>query len=157
MKKLYYTVRIKWIYLVGIIVFISAVCITFSINNIDSITTIKNNATEDPNSDIIVRLLMPNIDSKIDNYYEEYLQYPPRVVPWYTRLISITKEKADYIVVIEVMPYIGAHITIGKDLLIYRIGPSGDVSLVEHKHIESYELPSFKKHLIKKWPPENTL
>ena len=111
---------------------------------------------------IILALVWPHVTDAVNTYYSEYLSGYVYLAPYgdYGRIISITdninNEDRDYryTVVVEVLPYIGAHNPVGKDHVIISIDIAYGVKVWKFQHIESYEIvhPYQKERIIKPLP-----
>lgn len=107
---------------------------------------------------------MPQINQSVDNYYKDYFNYLPGVAPYYGgKVLSIQHRDSEpqknipysYEVVVQIQPYIGPHISVGKDNLTFRVFAGGKAQLENFDHVESYEIPQrYSGRIINKWPPE---
>ena len=101
---------------------------------------------------------MPSIKDAVDRFYEPYLTIEPTVVPYNGAEITQIHggerilegiNDSQYTVVVDVLPYIGPHISIGKDRITLAVRPDG-ITVEKFEHLESYDLPSNYRSLIKK-------
>lgn len=112
----------------------------------------------------IIEFLMPQIEQAVINYYKEYFNYLPGVSPYYGgKVLSIKHVDSEpeknipysYEVVVQVQPYIGPHISVGKDNLTFRVFAGGKTQLNKFEHVQSYEIPQrYRDIIIEKWPPK---
>jgi len=51
-------------------------------------------------------------------------------------------------IIVEVEPYIGPHLSVGKDRITLKVTNQGIVSVEKFMHIESYELPANHQDII---------
>ncbi|TBL71049.1 DUF3888 domain-containing protein [Paenibacillus thalictri] len=94
--------------------------------------------------DLAVTLLTPYITKEINQYYSKTLKNPPHFAPYYGTRISIespSKEPNAFLVTVHVVPYIGAHVTVGEDDITFTVNPSGEVSTTQYTHTKDYKLP----------------
>lgn len=98
--------------------------------------------------DMVVTLLIPSVQKAVNDFYSPYLTMNPTVVPWYgTEIISIVGGErlhegvtnSQYTVELEVYPYIGPHISVGKDRIELSVKVDG-VTVENYEHLKSYEI-----------------
>jgi hypothetical protein len=112
--------------------------------------------------DIVITLLMPEIQTAVNNFYFDYLNSPPTTLPYISsKIIEINGgahihegvNNSHYEITVVVEPYIGAHVSVGSDKITLKTGASGNVSVVNFEHIKSYEIPAHLQwHIIKSLP-----
>jgi hypothetical protein len=108
------------------------------------------NQTEDPYQRIVLTLLAPNIDAQIDKYYENKLTESPTFAPFLGGNKVEVKYFSSYIDVnVTVIPYVGPHLSVGKDTMKFRIDNFGRVEIVNYTHIEDYKLPPNWQNIIR--------
>jgi len=109
-------------------------------------------------NDMVITLLMPSINNAVDSFYEPYLTIEPTVVPYYgTKIANIQGGEqihkgiynSHYTAIVDVFPYIGPHISVGKDRIELSIQLDG-VTIKNYEHLENHELPPHLQDLIKK-------
>lgn len=104
--------------------------------------------------DIFVSLLMPHIQRPINDYYSKFLTETPVVYPYFVDIVEVERLQGyrsfDFMVKLKVDSVVGPHISVGTDLLTFRLNSSGKVKLVKFEHIKTYELPEHWKHILKK-------
>ncbi|MGE4484678.1 MAG: DUF3888 domain-containing protein [Oscillospiraceae bacterium] len=119
-----------------------------------------NTAADDPArlNNIIVTLLMPPISDAVNNFYKPYLTIEPTVVPYYgSKIIMIhggerVREgiySSSFTVTVEVFPYVGPHLSVGKDRITLSVRPNGITTLESYQHLESHQLTPNYQSLIK--------
>jgi len=94
---------------------------------------------------ILMTLLMPEISKAVNDFYEPYLDTQPTVAAYHgAQITNIEGHK----ITIEIQPYIGPHISIGKERITFSV--AGVVTMEKYEHLESYPLPPHKQSLLKK-------
>lgn len=112
--------------------------------------------TKDPEEelmmDLFLSVILPNIQTAVSNYYAEFLTNDPLVYPYEIKILNMERlgqgHSFQFVVTVEVMPVVGPHISVGKDLVTLDVSP-GNVALKEFKHLETYELPPNWQHIKK--------
>lgn len=119
------------------------------------------NITQDDSvrlKNMVITLLMPSIKDAVNRFYEPYLTIDPTVVPYNGAEITEIHggerilegiNDSQYTIVVDVLPYIGPHDSIGKDRITLAVQADG-VTVEKFEHLESYDLPSNYRSLIKK-------
>jgi hypothetical protein len=106
--------------------------------------------TEDPYQRILLTLLAPNIQAQIGKYYENKLTESPTFAPFLGGNILEVKYFPSHIDVnVTVIPYVGPHLSVGKDTMKFRIDNLGRVEIINYTHIEDYKLPPNWKDVIR--------
>ena len=114
--------------------------------------TIQDDTAELDN--LVLTLLMPSIREAVNSFYEPYLTIEPTVATYYaSKIIEIQGEGSNYTVTVEVFPYVGPHISVGKDRITLNI-KQDSVSVENYEHLESHELPQHLQSLLKKPLPQ---
>lgn len=101
---------------------------------------------------LFITMLYPYINEAVADYYSEYMTSSPHAAPYDYRFTSIEKQYGltySYIIQVEVHPYVGPHLTVGKDKMTFKIKLNG-VQLEKFEHLESYELPPHYQEILKK-------
>jgi len=101
----------------------------------DFIKEPKENTPEQLYHDIALTLLAPHIDIALNNYYGEPTQYGL----YDTNILDINRPNGLYKfdVRLKVTPFVGAHNTIGEDVITFRIS-SGEVIFLDFVHLKDY-------------------
>ncbi len=94
--------------------------------------------------DVFMTMLLPYIQEAVRNYYEENTAYSPNVAPYEPEILSIERPEGyrtfQFVIKLEVAPYLGAHNPIGVDHITVRVSP-GEVNVEKFEHIKSYPVP----------------
>jgi hypothetical protein len=101
-------------------------------------------------------MLYPYVEKSIDNYYDEYMTFLPSEAPYSYKFIKIEKTPElnySFTIVLEVQPYVGPHLSVGRDRITFTIDIDG-VKVKKFEHLESYELPPNYQSIIKKKLPK---
>lgn len=138
--------------IVVIILFIIVVTITLKITFVN--TAAKQTDEESKEilyQDVIITALSPTIDKAIDEYYQNVLSYLPGYDSSFIKILNIERPNGDrtwhFIITIEVTPYIGPHITVGKDRITLDLSYPGVPEILKFEHLEDYPLPERYKDL----------
>lgn len=99
--------------------------------------------------DMLMNTLTPYIEKDLNNYYSPKIlkDFSPHVAPW---LIEVKETRRvngfrDFKLQItfEIEPTDGGHwVPVGKDRMTYEISSGPTVKLINHTHLETYELPT---------------
>ena len=114
------------------------------------------NQREDVYRSLNLKLLSPYVNKAINNYYDEYLTVLPREDTWDYRILSVETPHPGYYfytVRLELLPYVGPHLTVGIDLITLKINLMGVVEIALFELLESHELPPNYQNIIKKKLP----
>lgn len=101
--------------------------------------------------DLFIALIYLQVETAIDDYYDDYMTYLPSEDPWSYEILSIEKAPIGsyaYTVQLQVRPYVGPHISVGLDRITLLLGLAG-TKTVKLEHLESYPLPSHYSGMIK--------
>lgn len=101
---------------------------------------------------VIARLLSPQIQAEVKRYYEKILVHPPTYAPFYGTQVTCeaaSTNKTTYSVTVVVMPFVGAHVSVGVDEIKFLVGLNGEVTTVNYKHIEDHKLPPHLQDLYR--------
>lgn len=114
--------------------------------------------------DIIMTLLGPEIDKQITNYYSQLLTENPTVYPYQIEVIKAERigegRTFYFLLVLDVTPVVGPHIQVGKDRLTFELAPGispRQVKLTKFEHLQTNELPSHWKQIIRKSEQNGTI
>jgi hypothetical protein len=118
-------------------------------------TTLPQDSKEMMVNDILMLFLSPEIEKAVNNYYSEIFTHPPAVYPYEIEIVNVERiggfRTFQFLITLEITPVFGAHISVGKDRLIFEIAPTlpNQIKLNKFEHLESYELPPHLQHLKK--------
>lgn len=105
--------------------------------------------------DIFMTLLLPSIQTAVNNYYKEYLSVLPTVAPYDITILSVDRvseyRNFEFLLKLELHPYLGAHNDVGTDYITLRI--TDKVKVEKFEHIKSYGVPPYYENIIKKKLP----
>lgn len=142
----------KSIFVVTIFILIVIIFITIR----DSfINTIANRAEEESQDilyqDVIITALVPTIDLAVADYYKDIFSETPFYDLSYIKILNIERPNgyrtSYFIINIEVTPFFGPHITVGRDRLSIELSYPGIQNILKFEHLEDYPLPERYKHL----------
>lgn len=97
----------------------------------------------------LVRLFIDAIQEQSNLFYEPYYTVNPTIVDYWTTVKSIEENGPQIYVTFSTLPYIGPHDTIGEDEITFSINRSGEIAMVDFKHLKSYSLPDNLKSIEK--------
>lgn len=101
--------------------------------------------------DVIITALAPTIISAVTDYYKNIYSETPLYDFSFIKIINIERPNgyrtAHFIIKIEVKPFFGPHIPVGKDILSIELSYPGTQVLTNFEHIEDYPLPEHYKNL----------
>ena len=135
----------KRILVVSIFIIIVAV-----INIINSFVNTTAKQTKEESQilyqDVILTALSPTINTAIADYYKTLLTESPLYDSTAIKILNIQRPNGDrtslFIINIEVKPFVGPHITVGKDLISISLSYPGTQEELEFEHIKDYPLPT---------------
>lgn len=112
----------------------------------------EHDSTREELREIMALLLIPEIQKATDAFYKPYLSITPRVDATFAGIESVVtgENNTGYTVVIETEPYVGAHISVGRDRVTLKISASGRATVTCFEHLSSYPLPEHLTSLIKR-------
>lgn len=152
MKKLLFIVCILLT-----IVFFTITCYAYDSNIQPSsnmeISEVNDNSPEGIYRDMVISLLIPKMQEKINEYYKDYLTELPIIFSYSVDVVKIEREVGGgYLINLEVIvhPFVGPINIVGEDRILIETGAFGTVEIKEYQHIKDYELPWNWKHIIKK-------
>ncbi|MCZ8518494.1 MULTISPECIES: DUF3888 domain-containing protein [Paenibacillus] len=92
--------------------------------------------------DMLVLILLPHMEEKLAEVYSEVISIPPVVPPYSVNVKNIERVAGfrgfDFLITIAAQPIVGPHISVGEDILTYRISSAG----VEFKNVEHLRGPN---------------
>ncbi len=118
----------------------------------------EEDSTELQYQDMIMLFLGPHIDQAISDHYSFYLKKDPIVYPYQIEVKKVNRinefREFHFVIILEVTPVVGPHITVGKDKLVFEVAPTipKKVKLLKFEHLETHELPPVWMHLLRKKP-----
>lgn len=123
----------------------------------NNIVRIVSNSESVLQQKIIYALIYKDIYEAASDFYSDYLTISPVIDLYSYNFLSI--EKTDnyiYQVVVEIIPFVGAHNGVGKDQITILISPTQENQIIGFNHVESYEISEHLKSLIKQPLPNVT-
>lgn len=119
--------------------------------------TTPENLKEKLYQDVFMTMLLPSLQNAVDNYYKEYLSVSPTVAPYDVTILKLNRlgenRTFDFLLKLELHPYVGPHLNVGLDYITIRINSVAKVKVEKFEHIKSYELPSYYQDIVKKKLP----
>lgn len=101
---------------------------------------------------LFITMLYPYVEDSIADYYNEYMTHLPGEAPYSYKFIRIEKTPGfnySYTLELEVQPYVGPHLSVGRDRITFKIDLN-EVEVEKFEHIESHELPPHYQDILKK-------
>lgn len=96
--------------------------------------------------DVIITALSPTINKAIVDYYKDILTVSPVYGSRSIKILDIERPNGNrtshFIIRLEVEPFVGPHITVGKDLISISLSYPGTQEVLEFEHIKDYPLPT---------------
>lgn len=96
--------------------------------------------------DVIITALSPTINKAIVDYYKDILTVSPVYGSRSIKILNIERPNGNrtshFIIHLEVEPFVGPHITVGKDLISISLSYPGTQEVLEFEHIKDYPLPT---------------
>lgn len=118
-----------------------------------SISCSSNTSEKNKYDQAIINTYLDKINSASNEFYDEYYTKSPSVMYYTVSIKDIVSENSNSIITFISYPYLGPHDTIGIDEITFVADYMGNVELQNFKHIVSYYLPDYLKHLEKKIVP----
>ena len=101
-------------------------------------------------NDAIITAISPAVDKAVDDYYKAILKHTPGYGPSYAKIIKIERPNGDrtayFLIEMEFEPFLGPHITVGKDRVLVELGWGSPPKVLKFEHLEDYPLPEHKAH-----------
>ena len=121
------------------------------ITSFQKIVVSSTNPTEDTEElrlqDMLMNMLTPYIEKDLNNYYYPKIlkDFSPHVTPWRIDVIETRRVNGfrgfKLEITFEIEPTNGGHwVPVGKDRMTYEISSGSTVKLINHMHLETYEL-----------------
>ena len=126
------------------------IVVVITIKNKSSIvnTTAKQVVEESQDilyQDVIITALSPTIITALEDYYKNFLSYIPLYDTSAIKILNIDRPNGyrtlHFIINIEVNPFIGPHIQVGKDTISIDLSYPGTPKILNFEHVENYPLP----------------
>ncbi len=99
--------------------------------------------------DMLMLFLLPHIDTKIDEIYAKLLNYSPEIYPYFVEVKDVHRVNGfrgfHFSITLEVVPTVGPHIPVGKDILTFDISLQNpdNVELLSWKHLKDPQKSDF--------------
>lgn len=99
--------------------------------------------------DMLMLYLLPHITKKIDEIYQNKLNYSPEVYPYFVNVTNVQRVNGfrgfHFTMTLEVAPVLGPHISVGRDSLTFDISPTipNNVKLMHWKHLKDPQKADF--------------
>lgn len=103
-------------------------------------TSIQANSGTDDQDAVVEFLLFPEIGKDVERFYKPYFNFPPNIDLVSMDILDINRVPSGYDVTLQIFPYLGAHNSIGKDIVTMNI-TTNSIATKEFKHVESYDVP----------------
>ncbi len=101
--------------------------------------------------DALMTVLAPTLNSATDEYYKTILREMPGFGPSEAKIINIQRPNGDrtayFLIEIEVAPYLGPHITVGRDRILLELKYGSPPQVLAFEHLEDYPLPEHYRAL----------
>jgi uncharacterized protein DUF3888 len=113
------------------------------------INTMANQGEEEPQDilyqDVIITALSPTINMAIADYCKNILSISPFYNSSTIKILNIERPNGYrtwyFIVNMEVRPFVGPHLLVGKDRISIELSYPGHTNILSFEHIEDYPLP----------------
>ena len=103
---------------------------------------VSTHSKEELYQDIYNTLLDPYIQNAIDAFYKKPVSYDLFGI----KTLQITRPQGyrtfTFIIKIQLLPFVGAHNSIGMDNITFEISP-GEVKLIKFEHIKDFPIPPY--------------
>ncbi|MFT4145916.1 MAG: DUF3888 domain-containing protein [Mobilitalea sp.] len=132
--------------------FILIIIITLTPSNATSMAKqIEDDSQDILYQDVIITALTPKINNAIADYYKDIFSETPFYDFSFIKILNIERSNGNrtayFIIKIEVKPFFGPHITVGKDIITIELSYPGTQVLTNFEHVEDYSLPEHYKDL----------
>jgi hypothetical protein len=128
--------------------------VVFTINNTYVNTTAKQVEEKSQDvlyQDVILTALAPAMNHAVIGYYKNIFNEPPLYDQTSIKILNIERPNGyrtwHFIINIEVEPFIGPHISVGKDRISIELSYPELPEVLKFEHLEDYPLPERYKHL----------
>lgn len=130
------------------------IVVVITIKNSIVNTTAKQTEEESQDilyQDVILTALSTTINTAIEDYYKNILTVSPLYDSSFIKILNIERPNGDrtwyFIINIEVKPFIGPHIPVGKDRISIELSYPGLQEILSFEHVEDYPLPERYQNL----------
>ncbi len=121
---------------------VSLLCLTLILEPTKTYAETDTNCKEQR---LILTLLSPKIEEQLTLFYKDRLKEKPMFAPFLGgNGLKLEYHESHIIVRVTVEPYVGAHISVGQDLITFHIDNSGEVKVIAYQHLKNYELPHWR-------------
>ncbi|AFH62304.1 DUF3888 domain-containing protein [Paenibacillus caseinilyticus] len=99
--------------------------------------------------DMLVLILLPQMDKKLDEIYIDKLNYSPELYPYFVTIQHMERVNGfrgfQFRITFEVIPTVGPHIPVGKDTITFEISPLNPnmAQIVDWKHLKDPQKSDF--------------
>ncbi|WP_157724904.1 DUF3888 domain-containing protein [Virgibacillus phasianinus] len=136
-----------------------AICLTLGISiTLHPFCSLAENINTDKPSkallyhDIVISMLLPKIQNKINEFYSAILTRYPNVYPYMVYVENIKRldnfRGFIFSITVKVNPVVGPHISVGTDKMTFKIDGSR-VRLTKFNHIKTEKLPPHWQHIVR--------
>jgi len=130
------------------------IVVVITIKNSIVNTTAKQTEEESQDilyQDVILTALAPTINTAVEDYYKNILTETPFYDSTSIKILNIERPNGYrtwyFIINIEIRPFIGPHITVGKDRISIELSSTGRTEILSFEHVKDYPLPEHYKDL----------
>lgn len=89
--------------------------------------------------DMLMLVLLPQMQSKLVEAYEDILTEPPGLYPYFVDVTNVERihdyRTFSFWITLEATPTVGPHIPVGKDRFIFKVSPN-DIKLAHYEHLK---------------------
>ena len=101
--------------------------------------------------DVIITALTPTVNKAVADYYKNIFSETPGYDISTIKILNIERPNGNrttkFNIKIEVTPFFGPHITVGRDIISVELSYPGIQELISFQHVEDYPLPERYKDL----------
>ena len=120
-----------------------------------NVTSLAKQAEDNPQDilyqDVIITALAPTINIALADYYKNIFKETPFYDFSFIKILNIERPNgyrtAYFIIKLEVTPFFGPHIAVGKDIISIELSYPGTQVLTNFEHVEDCPLPERYKDL----------
>lgn len=104
-------------------------------------------------NDLVITLLEPSITGAVSDYYRDRFVETPGYSPSMSTITQVRRpgggRSCHFLVDVEVKPYFGPHLTVGKDRLVCEVRFGQEAKVLEFEHLEDHELPEHYQQMYR--------